>query len=154
MPVNNGANGTIQITHTKNKKVHFKDVIHTAILLKSNISQFKVKQWPNELIYHKPLATQYEQFAIHKREWLTDAKIFVVPTIIFGKTKIEINLNEHVLLGTGFTIEVYYRTGTIKKSIKTTNKVTTSFGGTIEINFQWHFNNKEHIPSIKFKNNH
>lgn len=154
MPVNNSANGIIQITNIKNKKVQFKEVIHIAILLKSNLSQFKVTHWPNEVVHHKPLTTLYEQFTIHRREWLTEAKIFIVPTLIFGKTKIEINLNEHALFGTGFTIEIYYRIGTTKKLIKTTDKVTTSLGGTIEINFHWHINKKETIPSIKFKCNY
>lgn len=153
MSVSCSANGNIQITNIKNTKVQFKEVIHVAILLKSNISQLKVKQWPNEIIHHKPLTTQYEEFAIRKREWLTEAKIFIVPTLTFGKTKIEITLNEHALFGTGFTIEIFYRTGMTKKLIKTTDKITTSFGGTIEINTQWHMNKKETIPSIKFKQN-
>lgn len=153
MPVNNMATGTIQITNIKNRKAQFKEIIHIAILLKSNISQFKVKQWPIEIMHHKPLATQYEEFTILRREWLNHAKIFVIPTLTFGNTKIEMNLNEHALFGTGFTIEIFYRTGTTKKLIKTTNKVTTSFGGTIETNIQWHINKKETNPLIKFKNN-
>lgn len=147
------ASGNIQITNTKDRKVQFKETIHIAILLKSNLSQFKVRQWPNEIIHHKPLTTQYEEFSINKREWLTEAKIFIVPTLTFGKTKIEIILNEHALFGTGFTIEMFLRTKTTKKLIKSTNKITTSFGGTIETNIQWQINKKEYNPVINFKNN-
>lgn len=152
MALKNIASGTIQITNIKDKNFQFKEIIHIAILLKSNLSKFRVKQWSNEIIHHKPLTTQYEEFSISKKEWLTEAKIFVVPTLTFGKTKIEINLQEHVLFGTGFTIEIFLRTKTTKKLFKTTNKVTTSFGGTIETNIQWHINEKEYIPIIKFQN--
>lgn len=154
MASKNIANGTIQTTNTIDRNSHFKEIIHIAILLKSNLSQFKVKQWQNEIKKHKPLTTQYEKFSIDKREWLTEAKIFTVPTLTFGKTKIEINLEEHALYGTGFTIEMFLRTKTTKKMIKTTNKVITSSGGTIETNIQWQFNKKEYVPVIKFKSNH
>lgn len=153
MALKNIANGTIQITNTRDKKFQFNEIIHIAILIKSNLSQFKVKQWSDEIIHHKPLTTQFEEFSIYKREWLTEAKIFVVPTLTFGITKIEINLREHALFGTGFTIEMFLRTKTTKKLIKSTNKVTTSLGGTIETNIQWHINEKEYVPVIKFKNN-
>lgn len=153
MALKNIASGTIQITNIKDRKVQLKEIIHIAILLKSNSSKYRVKQWSDEIIHHKPLTTQYEEFSISKREWLTEAKIFVVPTLTFGKTKIELHLNEHVLFGTGFTIEIFLRNKTMKKLIKTTNKVTTSLGGTIETNIQWNINGKEYVPAIKFKNN-
>jgi hypothetical protein len=63
MALKNIASGTIQITNIKDRKVQLKEIIHIAILLKSNSSKYKVKQWSDELIHHKPLTTQYEEFS-------------------------------------------------------------------------------------------
>lgn len=151
MTLKSVARGNIQITNKTDKTFQFKEVIHIAVLLKSNLSKFKVKQWQDEILRHSPLSTKYEEFSISKREWFTKATIFVVPTITFGETKIEINLEEHALFGTGFTIELFLRTKTTRKLIKTTNKVITSLGGTIETVIQWPLNNSEYVPTIKYK---
>lgn len=148
----NSASGSIQIT-TKNKTSKFREIIHIAILFKSNKSQVEIENWSEELKKYKPIEENFEQFYISKREWLTEAKLFIIPTLTFGETTIEINLKEHALYGTGFTIEIYHRTGTIKEQFKTTDEVTTSLGGSIIINVKWNNVEKVNIPQINFKNN-
>lgn len=51
----------------------------------------------------------YKKFTINKATWYHGAEIIVIPTKVFGKTKIELYLKEHVLLGTGHEIGIYNR---------------------------------------------
>lgn len=151
MSVSNSASGHVEITKTKFHKLNYKENVYIAILLRSTKSRFNVEDWYHEMKIHKPIETGFEPFHISKKEWFSEAKIFVVPTLTFGKTFIEIKLNEHAWYGTGFTVELYHRTGIIEKVIKTTDEITTSLGGTIKITVQWQNVNKEIISPITFK---
>lgn len=148
----NTASGVIQVTPIKNQHFKFKEIIYIAILLRSNKSQFKIMDWPTELTNHNPIESNFKQFTIYKKQWLTEAKIFIIPTLTFGKTTIEIDLNEHPLFGTGFNVELYYRSGITKKYFNTTREITTSMGGSIKTEIQWNNLNKTKKPIINFKN--
>lgn len=144
------ASGIVRIKNTKNKKLKFKEIIYIGILLKSNKSTIEIDDWTDEINLHRPIESKLEHFFISKREWLTEAKVFVIPTLTFGQTNIEFILNEHALFGTGFTLELFHRTGITKNTFKTSESITTSLGGSIKIDIQW---DRDTLPNVKFENN-
>lgn len=136
------ATGVIRIVDTKNSKLKFKEIIYIGLLLKSNKSTIEIEDWSSEIKKHDPIETNFEHFCMTKREWFSEAKVFVIPTQAFGRTKIEIFLNEHAIIGTGYTVEVYHRNGKTKQSFKNTDEITTSLGGLITTNIEWQILNK------------
>lgn len=148
---NNDAKGVVRIINQKSDKSKFKELIYIGLMLKSNKSTYEIEDWHTEIKKHDPIESNFENFTIHKREWLSSAKIFVLPTLTFGLTKIEIFLNEHVLFGTGFTLELFYRNGITKTKFENTEKITTSMGGLITMKIEWQIIKSETTPKITFE---
>lgn len=146
------AKGVIRVININKTKLKVKELIHIGLLLKSNKSIFNIDDWQNEIKKHDPIGTNFEYFSINKKEWLTSAKIFIVPTLTFGQTKIEIYLKEHAMLGTGFTVELFHRNGSTTKIFKNDEIMTTSFGGLINIQIEWHIQ-KTDLPQIELEQN-
>lgn len=146
------ARGLVRVTNIEDTKLRFKEIIYVGLLIKSNKSTFKIENWPKELRKLEPIASNFEPFAISRKEWFSKAKLFLIPTSTFGQTQIEMFLNEHVVLGTGFKIELYLRHGRIEKTFKNNDYITTSLGGMLSIKIQWQIGNKEIYPQIKFNN--
>lgn len=149
----NEAKGVIRIINQKSDRSKYKELIYIGLMLKSNKSTIEIEDWQAEIKKHDPIESNFENFTINKREWLSSAKIFVLPTLTFGQTKIEIFLNEHVLYGTGFTIELFYRNGSTKTKFVNTETITTSLGGLITIKIEWQFIKSEKTPQITFNSN-
>lgn len=147
---NNDARGVIRIINQQSGRSKFKELIYIGLMLKSNKSTIEIENWQAEIKNHEPMESNFENFNINKREWFSSAKIFVLPTLTFGQTKIEIFLNEHVLYGTGFTVELFYRNGTIKTKFTNTEKITTSLGGLVTMRIEWQFIKSEKTPRITF----
>lgn len=144
------AKGVIRIINQKNGRSKFKEVIYIGLMLKSNKSTIEIEDWQAEIKKYDPIESNFENFSIGKREWLSSAKIFVLPTLTFGQTKIEIFLNEHALFGTGFTVELFHRNSTVKTKIVNSDTVTTSLGGLITMKIEWQIIKNETSPQITF----
>lgn len=147
----NCAKGVIRIINQISDRSKLKEIIYIGLLLKSNKSTFEIEDWQTEIKKHDPIESNFEHFSFSKREWLSSAKIFVLPTLTFGQTKFEIFLNEHALYGTGFTFELFHRNGTTKTKIENTDKITTSLGGLITMRTEWQFIKNEKTPLITFE---
>lgn len=150
---NNDAKGVIRIINQKSDRSKLRELIYVGLMLKSNKSTTEIEDWQAEIKKHEPIESNFENFTINKREWFSFAKIFVLPTLTFGQTKLEIFLNEHILYGTGFTIELFHRNGTIKSKFINTKTITTSLGGLITIKIEWQIIKSEKTPSITFDSN-
>lgn len=146
----NNAKGVIRIINQKCDRSKFKEVIYIGLMFKSNKSTFEVEDWQTEIKKHDPIESNFENFAINKREWLSSAKIFVIPTLTFGHTKIEIFLNEHALFGTGFIVEIFNRKNTVRTKFENSDTITTSLGGTITMKIEWQIIKNELLPQITF----
>lgn len=146
-----GAIGVIRVANMRPTKFKFKELIYIGILFKSNRSTVEIENWENEIKNHQPIETNFEHFVINKKKWFSEAKIFIFPTQTFGQTKIELYLNEHAIFGTGFTIEIYHRTGKVRRTINNTDIITTSLGGMITIKIQWQIIENESSPEITFQ---
>ena len=70
----------------------------------------------------------------------------MLPTLTFGQTKVEMFLNEHILYGTGFIVELFYRNGTTKTNFVNTETITTSLSGLITMKIEWQFIKSEKTP--------
>lgn len=146
----NGANGVIRIINQKVDRSKLREVIYIGLMFKSNKSTVEVEDWQTEIKKHDPIESNFENFSINKREWFSSAKLFVLPTLTFGQTKIEIFLNEHALFGTGFTFELFHRNGITKTRFTNSDKITTSLGGLINMRIEWQFIKNEQTPVITF----
>lgn len=147
----NNAKGVIRIINQKSDRSKFKEVIYIGLMLKSIKSTIEIEDWQAEIKKHDPIESNFENFAISKREWLSSAKIFVLPT--FGQTKIEIFLNEHALYGTGFSVELFHRKNTTKTKFVNSDTITTSMGGLITMKIDWQIIKNEKTPQITFDTN-
>lgn len=144
------ARGLVRVINTENTKLRLKEIIYVGLSIKSNKSAFEIENWSKELKKLEPIESNFEHFSISRKEWFSNAKIFLIPTLTFGQTQIEIHLNEHVILGTGFTIELYLRNEKIGRIFKNNESITTSLGGLIKIKIQWQITNDENYPQITF----
>lgn len=142
--------GLVRVTNIENTKLRFKELIHIGLLIQSNKSAFEIENWSREIKKLEPITSNFEHFAINRKDWFSKAKLFLIPTLTFGQTQIDIFLNEHVVLGTGYKIELYLRNGGFTKIFKNDNSITTSLGGVISIKIQWQIRNEERYPQIIF----
>lgn len=145
--------GVIRIINSKNLKTKFEEMIYIGLCIKSTRSKFEIKNWQEEREKFEPITLNFKKFKINKSDWYNGGKVFVIPTKTFIPTKLEIYLKEHVLLGTGFEINIYNHD--IIKSVIFTNSetISTSLGGTISTTTEWQVVKTEDEPSIKFTSN-
>lgn len=142
--------GAIRIIETVSVKSKFEETIYIGLSIKSKRSEYKIVDWQKEKEKQESIRLNYKKFVISKEKWYHNAEIFVVPTKVFGKTKLEVYLKEHFLLGTGYEIGIYHRDNFTPFFFTNSESMCTSMGGTITIFIEW---KTENINNIVFKTN-
>lgn len=145
--------GVIRIIEPRDLRTKFKEVIYIGIGIKSTRSKFKMENWQEEREKYDPVTSNFKKFRINRPKWYTNGELFVVPTRVFTSTKLEIYLEEHVLLGTGIEINIYHNDTTKTVSFVNTDIISTSMGGTITTTVEWQLIKTEDEMDIKFTSN-
>lgn len=145
--------GVIRVIDIISPRTKFEELIFVGICIKSTRSQFGIQNWQEERENFESVKLNFKMFTINKTSWYNSGEVFVVPTKTFTKTKLEIHLKEHVLLGTGFEIEIYHRDSVKSVSFTNTDTISTSMGGTMTTVIDWQVIKSEEENSVTFKSN-
>lgn len=113
----------------------FKERIRIVVCLRSKNTPKTLNEWENLLRRREVLTTPHRNFSIPKNNWFSNGFSWIVPTHLFGRTTIEINLNPSALLPAGFTLEVFLRSTSILKEIPAHQ--TLAAGGKFTFDVEW-----------------
>lgn len=140
--------GVIRVIETVPVVSKFEESIFIGLSIKSSRSQFTISDWKKERENFESIRLNYKKFTINKTKWYHSAEVFIIPTKVYGRTKIELFLKEHVLLGTGFEIGLYHRDKFTPSYFRTNETICTSIGGTITLIIEW---KTEHTNDISYR---
>lgn len=153
MSIEKPIEGVIRIIDQTSTNSKFVEKIYMGLCIKSTRSQFEIPNWIEDREKFEVITSNFKKNFINKNNWYNNGSVFIVPTKTFEKTKIEIYLKEHVLLGTGFEIELYTQNDIKSISFTNTELISTSLGGTMTTTIEWKITKSETNDAITFKSN-
>lgn len=131
---NTKLNGTLQIYRTLNDG-NFAERVRIGVGLRSLTKPRSANQWKEIVERKSPITQNRKGFTIDEAYWFGRGINWVIPTPIFGQTKVIITLEPSPLLASGFIIEIFRRDSTIVHEVQAST--TFSAGCTVKFKVDW-----------------
>lgn len=108
-----GVDGELHVTY-QNPSSSFKERIRVGVAIGyTSVPSLTKQEWEQLLRKKEAVSKSITRFTYGSKQWLQKGGKWLVPTMTFGTTKIEIKLKKGEILEYGIKMEIYTRNGSI-----------------------------------------